>query len=144
MASPHQSIDRVGGWLSVICAVHCAVIPVAVLLAALGVPVAAELAVFDDGRFELGFSLIAVVMVAVSLGLGTRGAKVDRRPTRLGFGLGLGLIAGSRVAPGPEWLAHLVLVAGALLLAYTHRRSLQAARACCAGPVTQASAALLP
>jgi hypothetical protein len=42
----------------------------------------------------------------------------------VGFSLGLALIGGSHLTPGPEWLSHLVLVAGALTVAYTHRRSL--------------------
>jgi hypothetical protein len=140
MATPHQTIDRVGGWLSLVCALHCAVVPVVVLLAALGVPVASELAVFDDGRFELGFSVAAVIFVAVSLGLGQRGA-VDRRPMLGGFALGLSLIAGSHVCPGPDWLAHLVLVAGASIVALTHHRSFRAHRPSSPPPVP---AALLP
>ncbi len=133
MPTPHQIIDRVGGLLSLACAIHCAVVPVVVLLAALGVPIAGELAVFDDGRLELGFSLAAVVFVGISVGLGWRGG-VERRPMLVGFAVGLALIAGSRLAPGPEWIAHLILIGGALLLALTHRRSLGAARACCEEP----------
>ena len=143
MATPHQTIDRVGGLLSLVCALHCAVVPVVVLLAALGLPVAGELATFDDGRFELGFTLAAVVFVAVSVGLGWRGLA-ERRSMLLGFGIGLALLAGSRLAPGPDWLAHLILVAGASTLAFTHRRSLEAARGCCEDKAAAASAALLP
>lgn len=143
MATPHQTIDRVGGWLSLVCAIHCAVVPAVVLLAALGLPVASELTLFDEGVFELGFSIAAVILVAVSV-LGWRGG-VDRRPLALGFALGLSLIVGARLTPGPEWVSHLVLVAGASTLALTHRRSLRAARSCCAEPSrTAASAALLP
>lgn len=145
MATPHQTVDRVGGWLSLVCALHCAVVPIAVLLAALGLPVI-SLGLFDDPRFELGFSFAAVILVAVSVGLGVRGGA-ERRPMVVGFALGLTLIAGSHLTPGPEWLSHLVLVAGALTVAHTHRRSLRS-RSCCDqsedDPSTPASAPLLP
>lgn len=146
MATPHHTIDRVGSWLSLVCALHCAVVPVVVVLAALGFPVAGSLGLFDDPRFELGFSFAAVILVAASVGLGFRGGA-DRRPMLVGFAIGLALIIGSRLVPGPEWLSHSVLVVGALTVAYTHRRSLRA-RSCCddasgtaSGP---ASAPLLP
>ncbi|MFO7563555.1 MAG: MerC domain-containing protein [Enhygromyxa sp.] len=146
MATPHQTVDRVGGWLSLVCAIHCAVVPIAVLLAALGLPVLDAHGLFDDFRFELAFSLVAVVLVGISLGLGVRGGA-ERRPMVIGFSLGLVLIAGSHLTPGPEWLSHLVLVVGALTVAHTHRRSLKS-RACCDqgedDPATPASAPLLP
>jgi hypothetical protein len=125
MATPHQTVDRIGGWLSLACAIHCAVVPVAVLLAGLGLPVLGSLSLFDDGRFELGFSLAAVVLVALSVGFGVRsGTLRTGRSMMIGFAIGLALIGGSHLTPGPEWLSHLVLVAGALTVAYTHRRSL--------------------
>src|SRR5690606_4031887 len=129
MATPHQIVDRVGGWLSLVCAIHCAVVPVGVLLGALGLPMFGALELFDDSRFELVFSCAAAIFVAISLGLGVRGGA-DRRPMVVGFAIGLALIAGSHLSPGPEWLGHLVLVAGALTVAYTHRRSLRS-RSCC-------------
>ncbi|HLT38039.1 MAG TPA: MerC domain-containing protein [Enhygromyxa sp.] len=139
MTTPHQTVDRVGGWLSLVCAIHCAVVPLAVLLAALGLPVI-SLGLFDDPRFELGFSIAAVILAAVSLGLGVRGGA-DRRPMLVGFALGLVLIVGSHLTPGPEWFSHLILVGGALTVAYTHRRSLRS-RSCCDDP--GAPAPLLP
>jgi hypothetical protein len=147
MATPHHTIDRVGSWLSLVCALHCAVVPAVVLLAALGQPVVGSLGVFDDPRFELFFSFAAVILVALSVGLGFRGGA-ERRPMLVGFAAGLALIGGSRLMPGPEWFAHLVLVAGALTVAYTHRRSLKT-RSCCQEPGadhprTPASAPLLP
>jgi hypothetical protein len=153
MATPHHTVDRLGSWLSLACALHCAVVPGVVLLAALGFPVVGSLGLFDDHRFELGFSLAAVILVAVSVGLGFRGGA-DRRPMVIGFAIGLALLGGSRLLPGPEWIAHLVLVAGALTVAYTHRRSLRS-RDCCepqllgpaeprAGEHPPASAPLLP
>ncbi|HVH97291.1 MAG TPA: MerC domain-containing protein [Enhygromyxa sp.] len=129
MATPHHTVDRVGSWLSLACALHCAVVPAAVLLAALGFPVVGSLGLFDDPRFELGFSLAAVIFVAASLGLGVRGGA-ERRPMVVGFAIGLALLGGSRLLPGPEWFGHLVLVAGALTIAFTHRRSLRS-RSCC-------------
>jgi hypothetical protein len=122
MATPHQTIDRVGGWLSLVCAIHCAVVPIAVLLAALGVPVFGSLGVFDDPRFELGFSAAAVILAVISVGLGVR-AGANHRPMLIGFAVGLTLILGSHVAPGPKWLSHLILVVGALTVARTHHRS---------------------
>lgn len=127
MATPHQTVDRVGGWLSLVCAIHCAVVPIAVLLAALGLPVVDSLGLFDDNRFEIGFSLLAVVLVAISLGLGVRSGAA-RRPMIIGFAIGLALIGGSHLTPGPEWLSHLILVGGALTVAHTHRRSLESRR----------------
>lgn len=128
MATPHHTVDRVGSWLSLVCALHCAVVPAAVLLAALGLPVGGSLGWFDDPRFELGFSLAAVIFVAASLGLGVR-AGAEWRPMVVGFAIGLALLGGSRLLPGPEWFGHLVLVAGALTVAYTHRRSMRS-RSC--------------
>lgn len=128
MATPHHTVDRVGSWLSLVCALHCAVVPAAVLLAALGFPVGGSLGWFDDPRFELGFSLAAVIFVATSLGLGVR-AGAQWRPMVVGFAIGLALLGGSRLLPGPEWFGHLVLVAGALTVAYTHRRSMRS-RSC--------------
>jgi hypothetical protein len=142
MTTPHHTVDRVGSWLSLLCAVHCAVVPAVVLLAALGFPVVGSLGLFDDPRFELGFSLAAVILVAASVGLGFRGGA-DRRSMLVGFAIGLVLIVGSRLLPGPEWFAHLVLVIGALTVAYTHRRSLRS-RSSCEHPSTPASAPLLP
>lgn len=129
MATPHQTVDRVGGWLSLVCAIHCAVVPIAVLFAALGIPVVGSLGWFDDPRFELGFSAAAVVLVAISVGLGVR-AGAERRPMLIGFAVGLALILGSHGVPGPEWLSHLILVVGALTVAYTHRRSLEGRHSC--------------
>ena len=142
MATPHHTVDRVGSWLSLVCALQCAVVPAFVLLAALGVPVAGSLGIFDDPRFELVFSLAAVVFVTASVGLGFRGGA-DRRSMLIGLTIGLALLGGSRLLPGPEWFSHLVLVAGALTVAYTHRRSLRS-RTCCDEPSTPASAPLLP
>lgn len=142
MATPHHTVDRIGAWLSLACALHCAVVPVLVLLAALGLPAVDSLGIFSDHRFELVFSFAAVIFVAASIGLGLRGGA-DRRPMLIGFVIGLALIGGSRLLPGPEWFAHLVLVAGALTVAYTHRRSLRS-RSCCEDPATPASAPLLP
>lgn len=129
MTTPHHTVDRIGSWLSLLCAVHCAVVPVVVLLAALGFPIVGSLGLFEDHRFELAFSLTAVILVAASVALGLRGSA-DRRPLVIGFVLGLVLLGGSRLLPGPEWIGHLVLVAGALTIAYTHRRSLRS-RDCC-------------
>jgi hypothetical protein len=139
MAKNH-TIDRVGGWLSLICAIHCAVIPVLVLLAGLGAPVVDELAGFDDERLEIGFSVAAAVFVVASVGLGWRHGAI-RRSLLIGFGVGLALLAAARLTPDPEWLAHLLLIGGALTLAYTHRQSLRS-RAGCPEPPTPA--ALLP
>lgn len=146
MSTPHQNIDRVGGLLSLVCAIHCAAVPVLVVAAALGMPVADQLLALEDERVELGFSLAAVVFVTISVGLGWRQAK--RGPMLAGFAVGLALLVGSRLVPGPEWVAHLALVAGALTLALTHRRSFQAGAsglrgdACCDD--APAPAALLP
>jgi hypothetical protein len=113
-----------------------------VLLAALGFPVVGSLGLFDDPRFELGFSFAALILVALSVGLGVRGGA-ERRPMLVGFTIGLALLGGSRLMGEPEWLAHLVLVAGALTVAHTHRRSLRS-RSCCDDPAAPASAPLLP
>jgi hypothetical protein len=138
MATPHQTVDRVGGWLSLVCAIHCAVVPIAVLLTAFGVPVVGSLGWFDDPRFELGFSAAAVVLVAISVGLGVR-AGAERRPMLVGFAVGLALILGSHLVPGPEWISHLILVVGALTVAHTHRRSLESRHRCDDHPGVEAS-----
>lgn len=145
MATPQETTDRVGGWLSLACAIHCAVVPVLVLLAGLGAPIAGDLALFHDARVEIGFSIAAVVFVAVNIALSWRDAS-GRRTMFMGFGIGLALILGSRVTPGPDWLAHVVIATGALIVALTHRQSLRSQRNpdCCSEPASPASAPLLP
>jgi len=145
MAMRQQTIDRVGGWLSLACAMHCAVGPALLLLAGLGVPVASEFAAVEDSRVELGFSIAAVLFVALSVMLSARSRTLSARALA-GFAGGLVLIVGSRLIPGPAWLEHLVLISGALILAATHRQSLRGLRegACCATPSAPAPAALLP
>jgi MFS family permease len=147
MATRQQTIDRLGGWLSLACALHCALGPALLLLAGLGAPVAKELELLEDGRVELGFAIAALLFVSLSVALRLRDPGTEgRRPMFAGFAAGLVLIFGSRVVPGPDWLEHLLLISGALILATTHRRSLRAAREalCCADPAAPAPAALLP
>jgi hypothetical protein len=126
MRTPQQTIDRLGGLLSLVCAIHCAAAPALVVVAALGLPLADALPALEDERIELGFSLAAVVFVTVSVGLHWRHA--DRLAMLARFGLGLALLLGPRLLlgpgliPAPEWLAHVSIIAGALLLAWTHRR----------------------
>lgn len=145
MATPQETTDRIGGWLSLACAIHCAVVPILVLLAGLGAPVAGDLALFHDARVELIFSIAALVFVAGNVALNWREAS-GRRTMFIGFAIGLALILGSRVTPGPDWLAHVVIASGALIVALTHRQSLRSHRSpdCCPEPASPASAPLLP
>jgi hypothetical protein len=124
MSSPQQTIDRLGGLLSLVCAIHCAAVPVLVVVAALGLPIADGLLALEDERIELGFSLTAIVFVAVSVGLHWR--HPNRSSMLASFGLGLALLIGPRLVEAPEWIAHVAVIAGALLLAWTHRRGYRA------------------
>ena len=60
-------LDQVGAVASIACAIHCAVIPIAISLSAAGV-----ISVFDNEPVEWGFVLLAAVIGTVSAWRGYR------------------------------------------------------------------------
>jgi uncharacterized membrane protein YfcA len=60
-------LDQVGAVASIACAIHCAVIPIAISLSAAGV-----ISIFDNEPVEWGFVLLAAVIGTVSAWRGYR------------------------------------------------------------------------
>ena len=110
--------DRIGLWASIACAVHCAAMPVALLLApALG------LSVFGGFDLDQVFVLFATVLGVAMLALGYR----RHRKASVWWVLlaGLALVWSNAFTPlhahGP--LHALMMVTGGLLVAWAHWRN---------------------
>ena len=70
---PRSLIDRIGAFGSLLCAVHCALLPLAIaLLPSLGV------AGWFDGRFELAFVIFATLLGSFSVAWGYRRHRAVR------------------------------------------------------------------
>jgi hypothetical protein len=121
-------LDAFGVVVSGVCAVHCVV--VAVFLATL--PLAGA-ALISDPRVETTFIGAALVLGAVSLGLGFGRVHRDPRPLSA-FGVGVGLLLGARSAVAPNSAAEVaIVVAGAACITVGHwwnRRLLHRHAAC--------------
>ena len=110
-----QIADRVGTGASLLCAIHCAVLPfVLVLLPVIG------LGFLSNDRFEVGFVMFASVLATIVL---TRGYYRHQWPLPLmlaGLGVAL-LMLGVTNVWGHSLLAHSALVTcGGLSLASAH------------------------
>lgn len=107
--------DRIGAFGSLLCALHCALLPLLVaLLPALGLGGAALV------DFDQGFTVFATLLGITMLGYGYRRHRAFRAWFVLVPGLAL-IWAGSFTALHTHSLAHsLVMVAGGLLVAAAH------------------------
>ncbi len=124
-------LDTLGVVVSGACAVHCVI--VALFLAAL--PLAGA-ALIEDPRVESTFVGAALLLGAVSLGLGFGRVHRDPRPLSL-FGVGMGLLLGARTAvPAGSVAEAAVVLAGAACIMAGHwgnRRLLHRHAACGTG-----------
>lgn len=122
-------LDQVGAIASFACAVHCAVIPIAISLSAAGI-----LTVFDNEPVEWGFVLIASVIGTVSAWRGYRTHGNRTVAVVLGTAaLGLVLATFSRHdghAHDPDHLLAWVFPLISLTTAVSHVVNLRLCRAC--------------
>ncbi len=110
-----QSADRIGAIASLLCAIHCALLPF--VLAALPL---VGLEFLADHRFERGFVAFACVLAVIAL---VRGFRRHQQPLPLLLAIPglLLLISGVTWAEGGLTLVHSALVtSGGLLLAAAH------------------------
>lgn len=117
-------LDGIGASASLLCAAHCALMPLAVtLLPLLG------LSFLADEKTEWLIFAVIVILGAVSLGLGYRRHR-SRRALAL-LSMGLGLLAAGHIAEGNAmgWGVP-VVVAGGLLVALAHWTNRSLCRAC--------------
>ncbi|MEO8748348.1 MAG: MerC domain-containing protein [Rhodanobacter sp.] len=118
-----QLADRVGTGASLLCAIHCAVLPfVLVLLPVMG------LGFLANDRFESGFVMFASVLAMIVL---TRGFRRHQQPLPLVLAvLGIALLLlGVTSVMGHSVMLHSVLVSsGGLSLASAHFFNLRTAQ----------------
>jgi len=113
-------LDRLGFVVSLACAIHCAVMPIAVI----AVPVLLSVAGIERSaeRVVVG---IAIVLASFSA---WQQARVGRWGVVAGFVVGAAVLLASRFV-GHGRAGELVAVAGSLAVAFSHARALSAARA---------------
>jgi len=118
---PSPLLDRLGAAGSLLCALHCALLPLAIaVLPALGI------ALWSSEAFELGFVVFATLLGVVTLVLGYRRHRVGRALALLLPGLAvlwLGLLA----APlHTQTIAHAVtMTLGGTLVGVAHLTNLR-------------------
>ena len=123
---PHAFWDRVGMWLSYICALHCALMPVVIGYLAM------------NGMGKIAEESTEWAIIGCSLGIGLFRLfysyfKEHRRPEPVVFflvGVSLILIAKSVFFATPEQMEPVGMVAGGLLIGTAHFRN-QAKSKCC-------------
>ncbi len=120
----HDRLDRVGSWISLGCAIHCALMP----LLLLAIPAAGLGAALGEG-VEAWISAVAVTLAGFSVGWGC----VRHRRFRALWPLvaGASLLGGARWFDLEEsWVELAIVVGGGLLLALSHRMNRQLCAAC--------------
>lgn len=112
-------LDRLGFVVSLACAIHCAVMPIAVI----AVPVLLSVAGIERSaeRIVVG---IAIVLASFSA---WQQARVGRWGVVAGFVTGAAVLLASRFV-GHGRIGELVAVAGSLAVAFAHARALSLAR----------------
>jgi len=122
-------LDRIGAGASIVCAIHCALLPLI-----FGVLPALGLAFLSDHRFERLFVGFAIVLATFSLGFGWRQHGSYRAFWLLLPGIGL-LIVGLLMDADHGSRLHAALVSiGGTLVALAHVINLRLTRAHVHGP----------
>ena len=109
----HRSLDKVGAFASLFCAVHCALMPVLVVL----IPTTSVLVFAENHTLENVFIAFSAVLATTSLSLGYR--HHGRRDIFLLLGLSLFTLLSSRFFH-PSSLELVLLVGGALGITTCH------------------------
>ena len=122
-------LDKVGAVASMACAIHCAVLPIAISMSAAGV-----VSIFDNAPVEWGFVLLAAVIGTVSAWRGYRKHGNKTVAAVLAFAaLGLVLATFSRHnghSHDPDHLLAWVFPLIGLTIAVAHVVNLRLCRAC--------------
>jgi MerC mercury resistance protein len=112
-------LDRVGFVVSLACAIHCAVMPIAVV----AVPVLLSVA----GIERSAEAVVVVIAIALASFSAWQQARTGRPTLALGFLAGAAVLVASRFV-GQGRAAELVAVVGSLAVAFSHARALSVAR----------------
>lgn len=116
MKITNQTFDIIALTSSVLCAVHCTIVPLLVTFSAVG-----SLSFLSDPLIELGFIGLGLLLAAISLFPSFKNIHKDSCPLFLAF-TGFFLIAISRFDFSILWEV-LNTVMGACLLSYSHYKN---------------------
>ncbi len=111
-------LDRMGVVVSLVCAIHCAVMPIAVV----ALPVLLSIAGLERTA-EHGVVVLAVLLAGFSA---WQQGKAGRWGVVAGFASGALILAGSRLV-GHGRAGELIAIAGSLTVAFSHARALSLA-----------------
>ncbi|MCB0667411.1 MAG: MerC domain-containing protein [Saprospiraceae bacterium] len=107
-------LDFLGFIASIICAIHCAALPILVTLSVLG-----GMTWISDPVFELSFLIASLTIAGFTLWNGYRKQTIDRTSLVL-FAIGFSLLLVSRMLPHTHGVELIFAIAGGLSIATGH------------------------